>query len=162
MTVPLSEGAAAFSSLGAALYEQAAAFYADDARRVLQSHAERRQPPPEANARTAFKVPEIQSERWNDVGSPATRFECGNSSTTTSMFDALQCHSMQAAALAKFWVDSAKAARMLANSTTLSCCSAEQSLAELERSACRRPLWPNSALTGQQPRACMAPPTRSC
>lgn len=56
VTVPLSEGATAFSALGAALYEQAAAFYADDARRVLQVHAEWRQPPPEANARTAFKA----------------------------------------------------------------------------------------------------------
>jgi hypothetical protein len=54
--VPLSEGAAAFSALGVALYEQAAAFYADDARRVLQAHAERKHPAPEANARTAFKV----------------------------------------------------------------------------------------------------------
>lgn len=54
--MPLSEGAAAFAALGAALYEQAAGFYADDARRVLQAHAERKQPPPESNARTAFKV----------------------------------------------------------------------------------------------------------
>jgi hypothetical protein len=54
--VPLSEGAGGFAALGAALYEQAAGFYADDARRVLQAHAERKQPPSEANARTAFKV----------------------------------------------------------------------------------------------------------
>ncbi len=54
--VVLSDGAGAFHALGAVLYEQAAGFYADDARRVLQAHAERRQPPPEANARTAFKV----------------------------------------------------------------------------------------------------------
>ena len=54
--MPLSEGAGGFAALGAALYEQAAGFYADDARRVLQAHAERKQPPPESNARTAFKV----------------------------------------------------------------------------------------------------------
>ena len=54
--MPLSEGADGFAALGAALYEQAAGFYADDARRVLQAHAERKQPPPEANARTAIKV----------------------------------------------------------------------------------------------------------
>ena len=54
--VVLSDGAAAFRPLGEALYEAAADFYADDARRVLQAHSERRAPPPEANARTAFKV----------------------------------------------------------------------------------------------------------
>ena len=58
--MPLSEGAGGFAALGAALYEQAAGFYADDARRVLQAHAERKQPPPESNARTAFKVENVQ------------------------------------------------------------------------------------------------------
>lgn len=56
MGVVLSEGGAAWRALGSVVYEQAASFYAEDARRVLQAHADRRTPPPEANARTAFKV----------------------------------------------------------------------------------------------------------
>lgn len=70
MGVVLSEGASAWRALGSIVYEQAASFYAEDARRVLQAHADRRTPPPEANARTAFKVMTENGKTENSAAKP--------------------------------------------------------------------------------------------
>lgn len=50
------EGEVGLRRLGRALYEAAGLFYADDARRRLAVHAERRNPSPAISARTAFKA----------------------------------------------------------------------------------------------------------
>lgn len=50
------EGEVALRRLSRALFEAAAAFYSDDARRRLAVHAERRNPAPAVSVRTAFKV----------------------------------------------------------------------------------------------------------
>ncbi len=50
------EGEVALRRLSRALFEAAAAFYADDARRRLAVHAERRNPGPAVSVRVAFKA----------------------------------------------------------------------------------------------------------
>lgn len=60
------EGEGALRQLGRALYEAAGTFYADDARRRLAVHAERRNPAPAVSVRVAFKArfPSTAARDW--------------------------------------------------------------------------------------------------
>lgn len=58
-TLSTSEGEAGLKRIGRLLYEAAGQFYLEDSKRRLALHGERRNPPPDLNARIAFKVPRL-------------------------------------------------------------------------------------------------------
>jgi len=153
--VCLSDGPDAFAGLGAALYEQAAAFYAENARRVLQAHAERRAPSQEANTRTAFKA----SAPWSIVVFPAS----GPDLVRSPLVAAVGLHGRlkETVEMSAASMQSGRSSQPVypLHPVSLPIASPPSSCG---RAYNRRRRWRSFARTGSPRRACMRPPTRSC
>lgn len=153
--VCLSDGPDAFAGLGAALYEQAAAFYADSARRVLQAHAERPAPLLEANTRTAFKA----STPSSFYVFPALGPDLDRSLLAVAAVG-LGGRLKETAEVSVASMQSGRSSQPVypLHPVSLSIASPPS----CGRPYNRRRRWRSSARTGSRPRACTQPPTRSC